>query len=219
MALINCPNCQSKISEFAKTCINCKHEFSTSSNATVTQKTSATNEFTVKKTKSKTWLIVLLCVLALPCGILIGLIGDKIKSKDRQEKIEKSYGNQSSSYQEDYNQSNSEEKNACSICGKLFIGKGYEEATEGIWKECQEPYQCFICSKACGKRQTQQMNNLVNETENNSNPYKKGSDGKLHESNACSLCKGTGIEKNTSSLSDEYGRKCPMCDGKGVRSY
>jgi DnaJ-class molecular chaperone len=33
--------------------------------------------------------------------------------------------------------------------------------------------------------------------------------------NNCSMCRGTGIEKNTSHLTDEYGRVCPMCEGKG----
>lgn len=37
----------------------------------------------------------------------------------------------------------------------------------------------------------------------------------------CSLCKGTGIEKNTAKelLGGPDGRICPMCDGKGRRSY
>jgi hypothetical protein len=49
--------------------------------------------------------------------------------------------------------------------------------------------------------------------------YNKANDGRIYESNACSTCKGSGIEPNRSSLSDEIGRICPMCDGKGVRSY
>ncbi len=39
----------------------------------------------------------------------------------------------------------------------------------------------------------------------------------------CSLCKGTGIEENrargTGFGDDEYGRICPMCNGRGERSY
>lgn len=38
----------------------------------------------------------------------------------------------------------------------------------------------------------------------------------------CSLCQGTGIEKNRNpikGINEEYGRRCPMCDGKGRRSY
>ena len=39
----------------------------------------------------------------------------------------------------------------------------------------------------------------------------------------CSLCKGTGIEENrargTGLGDNEYGRICPMCNGRGTRSY
>jgi hypothetical protein len=60
----------------------------------------------------------------------------------------------------------------------------------------------------------------TNEAESsNSDSYSYGDDGRLYESNACGLCNGTGIEKNKGTLSDEYGRTCPMCDGRGVKSY
>ena len=49
--------------------------------------------------------------------------------------------------------------------------------------------------------------------------YTEENDGKIYESNSCSTCNGSGIEPNRSSFSDEVGRICPMCDGKGVRSY
>lgn len=49
--------------------------------------------------------------------------------------------------------------------------------------------------------------------------YIEGTDGRIYENNKCGLCNGTGIEKNMSSLSDDYGRICPMCNGRGVRSY
>jgi hypothetical protein len=39
----------------------------------------------------------------------------------------------------------------------------------------------------------------------------------------CSLCQGSGIEVNRARGmglgADEYGRVCPMCDGKGYRTY
>ena len=103
-----------------------------------------------------------------------------------------------------YNNQTTESTNTCSICDKTFTGNGYEEVSDGVWKPCKESYQCYICSKSCGMKHTRQMNNLVN-----------GIDGRVYESNVCSMCKGTGIEKNTSHLTDEYGRVCPMCDARG----
>ncbi len=37
----------------------------------------------------------------------------------------------------------------------------------------------------------------------------------------CSLCKGTGVEKNTAKeiLGGPDGRICPMCEGKGSRTF
>lgn len=54
----------------------------------------------------------------------------------------------------------------------------------------------------------------------NEGGYKKGNDGRLYEQNKCSLCKGTGIEtgRNVATGKTE-GRICPMCEGRGVRSY
>ncbi|AXG73840.1 hypothetical protein DVK85_06145 [Flavobacterium arcticum] len=49
--------------------------------------------------------------------------------------------------------------------------------------------------------------------------YTTGSNGRIYENAACSLCGGTGIEKNHSSMSNEYGRVCPQCDGKGHQGY
>jgi DnaJ-class molecular chaperone len=98
----------------------------------------------------------------------------------------------------------------CAICGRKFKGNGYEEVSEGVWRECSDDKQSYICSRSCGLRQTAKLNSLVNRT---------SSDNRIHESSVCSLCKGTGIEKNTGHLSNEYGRVCPMCGGKGTRSY
>jgi hypothetical protein len=109
--------------------------------------------------------------------------------------------------------SKAEVQNTCSICNRSFTGNGYEEVSDGVWRMCQDPYQCPVCSKACGMKHTREMNKYLNQS-NNTN------DGRIYESNACSLCKGTGIEKSTApNLTGEYGRVCPMCDGKGVRGY
>lgn len=161
--------------------------------------------------------LVIGLILIIPVGFLVYYLNQKEDRKREEWRNElKPLNNKEDKLQTD-------NSNVCSICNRTFKGKGYEEVSDGVWKECEEPYQCYICSKACGLKHTRKMNNLVNETknnyDNNSNSYHKGSDGRLYENNACSLCKGTGIEKNTSSMSDEYGRKCPMCDGKGVRNY
>ena len=167
--------------------------------------------------KSLKRVLVVGLILIIPVSFLVYYLNQKEDRKRDEWRNElKPLNNKEDKLQTD-------NSNVCSICNRTFKGKGYEEVSDGVWKECQEPYQCYICSKACGLKHTSKMNNLVNETknnyDNNSNSYHKGSDGKLYENNACSLCKGTGIEKNTSSMSDEYGRKCPMCDGKGVRNY
>lgn len=54
----------------------------------------------------------------------------------------------------------------------------------------------------------------------NNGQYHMGSDGRVYENNKCSLCKGTGIEKGRNLATGEVeGRVCPMCEGRGVRSY
>lgn len=117
----------------------------------------------------------------------------------------------------------------CSICGNKFEGNGYEEVSNGVWKELHEPNSGTICSVSCGRKHAQEFDDIANSfgvdlNESNSNnqnggDYDMKNDGKVYETNACSICNGTGIEKNRSSFSDEVGRICPMCDGKGVRSY
>jgi len=51
--------------------------------------------------------------------------------------------------------------------------------------------------------------------------YEMRSDGKLHDVEPCSLCEGTGIERNhnRNSLNPEAGRICPQCGGSGHQSY
>lgn len=62
--------------------------------------------------------------------------------------------------------------------------------------------------------------NQNNNNYQNSNSYQMGNDGRVYENNACSLCKGTGLETGRNIATGEVeGRICPMCDGRGVRSY
>ena len=120
--------------------------------------------------------------------------------------------------------------NICSICDKEFNNRGYEEVSEGVWRELEEGNQGQICSPACGRKHNQQFNDvakkygvdLENSETNSSNEgqYKMGNDGRVYEQNKCSLCKGTGIETGRNIATGETeGRICPMCEGRDVRSY
>lgn len=120
--------------------------------------------------------------------------------------------------------------NTCSICGNEFHNRGYEEVSEGVWRELEEGNQGQICSPACGRKHNQQFNDVakkygvdLEDSETNSSnegQYKMGNDGRVYEQNKCSLCKGTGIETGRNIATGETeGRICPMCEGRGVRSY
>lgn len=103
--------------------------------------------------------------------------------------------------------------NVCTVCGKKFSGKGYEEVADGVWEQCKEPYQGSICSVFCGRIHTKKMNELVAKTSNKSN-------GKVYDDDVCSLCKGSGLESGKNLVTGEpEERICPMCDGKGVKGY
>jgi hypothetical protein len=120
--------------------------------------------------------------------------------------------------------------NICTICGNKFDNRGYEEGTDGIWRELEDPYQGQICSPTCGRKHNEQFNDVakkygvdLEEAESNTSAqgdYKMGNDGRVYETNACGLCKGTGIETGRNMATGQTeGRVCPMCDGRGVRSY
>ena len=120
--------------------------------------------------------------------------------------------------------------NTCSICGKHFFNHGYEEGTDGVWRELEDPYHGQICSPTCGRKHNEQFNDIakkygvdLEEGESNTNnqgDYKTGNDGRVYEQNSCGLCNGTGIEKGRNmSTGQTEGRICPMCDGRGVRGY
>lgn len=58
---------------------------------------------------------------------------------------------------------------SCEICGRKFTGKGYCEGDDGIWRQCEEPYQGQICSPECGRRATGQFNKAASDLINSSN--------------------------------------------------
>lgn len=124
------------------------------------------------------------------------------------------------------------DNNTCTICGNHFVGRGFEEQMDGSWKELESPYTNQICSPSCGRKASQKLDDVADKygieldeqnSETNSNTqgdYHMGNDGRVYENNKCSLCKGTGIETGKNLISGEtQGRICPMCDGRGVRSY
>jgi hypothetical protein len=107
-------------------------------------------------------------------------------------------------------ESENNNSNECTICGREFKGSGYEEVADGVWERCNESYQCFICSPACGRKHTQKMNSYISD----------GSSDERIQGEACSLCKGTGIESGWDPITHEQtGRICPMCNGNGRISY
>lgn len=108
MSLIYCPNCRNKMSEFSTVCPNCKNEVLENNNENV-DKNSLKNVYSENKQKQKKWLIILLCVLALPAGLLIGVIGDKMKSNKRKQQIES---------QENYTNTRSENSSSSSTSSK-----------------------------------------------------------------------------------------------------
>lgn len=52
-----------------------------------------------------------------------------------------------------------------------------------------------------------------------SSDYSTGSDGRVYENEACSLCGGTGVETSHTATFGDQRRVCPMCEGKGHQSY
>lgn len=118
----------------------------------------------------------------------------------------------------------------CGICGKTFHNRGYEEVSEGVFKEIEEG-QGTMCSASCVRKHNQELidlgrkystssNNAIIHERGNSGYY-EGSDGMIYSNSPCDLCRGTGYEINTAQriLGGPSRRICPMCQGKGVMSY
>ena len=77
-----------------------------------------------------------------------------------------------------------------------------------------------------GLHENENENNTNNSNYQNNNSYQNnggyhmGSDGRVYENSACSLCKGSGVESGQNFATGEIiARICPMCDGRGVRNY
>ena len=214
MALIFCPSCGTQVSDKAEKCIKCgfeiqkrfeqvEHDFSSNKNLKPLERQIKKNK-EVSNGKHLEQFIIF-CAVA----IFIYIIFERRESKNdsNTEQSQNSTGNNSNSTNEE------SFKNTCTICGKLFTGKGYTEVRDGVWEKCVD-LQCPICSQTCGMKHTNKMNGYVNSTRKDLN------DGRIYEKNACSMCKGTGLETSYDAFTRRYNsRTCPMCDGKGVRGY
>jgi hypothetical protein len=125
--------------------------------------------------------------------------------------------------------------NQCSICGNDFIGNGYGENDYGKMVALEDPYIGNYCSLSCANQAKDQSNKAWDDISNkygidvnsSNNSYSEDpdgyhmeNDGRVYENDKCELCRGTGIEKGQNIISGKVeGRICPMCEGKGVRSY
>jgi hypothetical protein len=164
--------------------------------------------------KGLVWLILLVAITAsgnLLYNENVFRIKDKISELFSDDGENESKVDVSSKDEVDENaQFENNKTNECTICGYDFKGNGYEEISDGVWERCNEPYQCYICSPACGRKHTQKMNSYL----------KGGSSNERIQGETCSLCRGTGIESGWDPVTHEKtGRVCPMCNGKGRVSY
>jgi hypothetical protein len=68
-------------------------------------------------------------------------------------------------------------------------------------------------------RITNDLNESKSNNQNNYD-YEMRSDGKVYETNPCSMCKGKGVLRGRNIISGEIEyNTCQMCEGQGVRSY
>lgn len=119
----------------------------------------------------------------------------------------------------------------CKICGNEFSGDGYDKI-DGIYQR-NTNIQTELCSSSCARQEEKNIDEKYDKilekngyksskyfSIDNDDRLKVGKDGRLYESKPCSLCNGTGIESGRNIMTGEVeGRICPMCDGRGVRSY
>ncbi len=119
----------------------------------------------------------------------------------------------------------------CKICGNEFSGDGYDKI-DGIYQR-NTNIQTELCSSSCARIEEKNIEDKYEKilekngyksskyfSIDNDDRLKVGKDGRLYESKPCSLCNGTGIESGRNIMTGEVeGRICPMCDGRGVRSY
>ncbi len=157
--------------------------------------------------------------IAFICIMLVAFsfwIASMVNSKsDSQENT--GYSNDNPNQSTDNNESKSDKVvlGKCGICGQdafYYTWENAEPLSRGhhIKIDGQQSSE-IVCGVNCDVKFRYQLKEQIQQQKNNGN--------RLYDENVCSLCNGTGIEKNRSSLSNEYGRVCPMCKGKGRQSY
>ena len=167
---------------------------------------------------------ILIIFAVVLCAIL------NLAHKNSVSNLDSNYEeNQITSSNDNSNSSVSEEiSNQCSICGRTFHNRGYEEGTDGIWRELSEGNRGDICSPACGEKHNQQFNAIekkygvgsessrTNLPNNSYNTVDK--EGNLQEPNACPVCKGKGYELGRNIGNGEREMiTCRFCHGSGSK--
>ena len=112
----------------------------------------------------------------------------------------------------------------CIICNKDITNDSNK-----ISPSKNDLYYCLPCYerqlKMCRDIQSQAQDKADNSSGNenqNESDYSTGSDGRIYENAACSLCGGTGIEMGTAPnpVTGKWEpRVCPQCGGRGHESY
>ncbi len=125
-------------------------------------------------------------------------------------------------------------ESVCTQCGKIFTGNGYGQNDNGKVVALKDPYigsNCsFLCAKKAKNESEKAFDNIsrkygidVNSKDKptilESDGYHTGRDGRVYENKHCGLCGGDGLEEGKNINGDVERRICPMCDGRGVRSY
>jgi len=108
-----------------------------------------------------------------------------------------------------------ESTNVCNICKREFKGRGYYEVSEGVWRPCENPYQCFICSSSCGMKHTRSWNNLLEKSGASSGSKCANCGMGYYEEGYCGKCGAASAEKAEEVYKRKY--KCPYCNGTGIR--
>lgn len=179
----------------------------------------------------KNYSVVYIVIFSLFIGFWIW------NSKDKHNNYDSNLINDTINSSNDINDSSSiNSTTTCKICGRSFSGDGYDKI-DGIWQK-NKNIQTELCSPSCAMKEEKNINEKYdkilekygNQSKDNSSiqdasiqhygEYHEGSDGRVYENNSCSLCKGTGIESRRNIATGELEQRiCPMCDGRGIRSY
>jgi len=125
-------------------------------------------------------------------------------------------------------------ESVCTQCGKHFTGNGYGQNDNGKVVAFKDPHIGNNCSFSCAKKAKNEsekayddisrkygidVNSKDKPTILESDGYHTGRDGRVYENKHCGLCGGDGLEEGKNINGEIERRICPMCEGRGVRSY